>query len=558
MPAPKQEEDVVVPLHLQPVVGRPEGWRARSGSFVAVALVGFVTISVLLGTVLNDEGPSRSQALVVPPASPTATARTTPLPTPTPEPRATPLPTIEVVGGHIPTERRLVYANGLQVLDLASGTLEATAHPLYDAMLPIGPDQLICACLLGGIAGGDTTVPPSLRFGRFDLTGTPIVQRDLLSFDDVIPVPDMTNGFNVVTALSPDRATLYVLTTARRPPVWSIDLYQVNVETGQVVADTSLGRLPVDLGKSSPKPSPSPSPVAGGPTPDGVYLWANSLTAAPNGRTVFASVQVMEVRSSVWASQNPEWMVPIRGGHPGTPIRIKPAANPKPDDWCIDSPTFIDSVTIVQVCVPGGPHPSTASSHVRRLTTKGESLGDLPVTGMPISDQYPPIAIVDTAARAAFVWDPERHAAARVDLDGGTVALSTVPDSMLPPRSQSERPMGIWPSPGLVLSPDGARLYALGMSPGSERAGSSTGIWVFGARTLDLLDHWEPRANLVSLAVSADGRFVYAAGAQGFDVEGHETSWPASVTVYDAASGEIQVVYGAVSQETWITFPDWQ
>ena len=58
--------------------------------------------------------------------------------------------------------------------------------------------------------------------------------------------------------------------------------------------------------------------------------------------------------------------------------------------------------------------------------------------------------------------------------------------------------------------------------------------------------------------MSNDGRFVYAAGAQGFDVEGHETSWPASVTVYDAASGEIQVVYGAVSQETWITFPDWQ
>jgi hypothetical protein len=80
---------------------------------------------------------------------------------------------------------------------------------------------------------------------------------------------------------------------------------------------------------------------------------------------------------------------------------------------------------------------------------------------------------------------------------------------------------------------------------------------VFDARTLGLVGHWEPRALLNSLAVSADGRFVYATGLPGFDLYGHEDGSPASVTVYDAASGEIQVIYGAVGNGDWVTFATW-
>jgi len=40
-------------------------------------------------------------------------------------------------------------------------------------------------------------------------------------------------------------------------------------------------------------------------------------------------------------------------------------------------------------------------------------------------------------------------------------------------------------------------------------------------------------------------------------VDGRENVWPASVSVDDALSGEIQVVYGSISRDSWITFPAW-
>jgi DNA-binding beta-propeller fold protein YncE len=108
--------------------------------------------------------------------------------------------------------------------------------------------------------------------------------------------------------------------------------------------------------------------------------------------------------------------------------------------------------------------------------------------------------------------------------------------------------------PALVLSPDGRRAYAIGAGPNN----TSTGVWVFDATTLELLDHWQPRAVLNSIAVSADGRFVYVTGAPRFDVDGNQNlSWLASVTVYDASSGEQQLLYGEVASENWVTFPNW-
>ena len=109
---------------------------------------------------------------------------------------------------------------------------------------------------------------------------------------------------------------------------------------------------------------------------------------------------------------------------------------------------------------------------------------------------------------------------------------------------------------GLVMSLDGTRLYALGLEPGGSDPTRSSGIWVFDANTLELLDHWHPRALLTSLAVSNDGRFVYAVGAAGYDADGNENHrWRASVTVYRATTGEIALLYGNIGDGQWIGFP---
>jgi hypothetical protein len=541
------EEDSVAQLRLQPVVARSGGWRARSGSLVAVALVGFVIIGIALGTAVDD-GSSRPPAVAVASFGPIATVR----PTLTRVQLATPLPTVENLGGTIPTERRLVYANGLQVLDLATGTLTAPSTPFYDAMLPLANNQLVCACVLPA-APDEGRQAASLEFGRFDLTGAPIIKRHLLVFDDVVPVVDMNEGYGVATAMDADQQSLYVLVIARRPPVWSIDLYRVKVETGEIVATTVLDRQPVDLDPPAVSPTPRPD---GGPT-DGVYAWPNYLITSPDGQTVLASVQYSEIRGDLTTNSFREWMVPIRDGVPGTARRLATAASMKPDDWCLGPPAFMDPKLVVQACRPGGDHPSGTSYYIRRLTVAGTSLSNLPVEGLEINDQFPVVPLVDRERRVVLIWDPGQHSLVRVSVDDGFLMQVTVPAAMLPQPDPLDGGSGIGGSPALVLSPDHRRLYALGFRASPGPAGTSTGVWVFDARTMRLRDHWAPRALLISLAVSADGRFVYAAGAQGLDVEGRENAWPASVTVYDAAMGQVQALYGSVGRGTWISFPDW-
>jgi hypothetical protein len=74
--------------------------------------------------------------------------------------------------------------------------------------------------------------------------------------------------------------------------------------------------------------------------------------------------------------------------------------------------------------------------------------------------------------------------------------------------------------------------------------GGSAGVFAFDAATLEPVGHWPPLADLMSIAVSADGRFVYAAAMAGFDAEGNEAPYGASITVYDVADGSVRLVAG--------------
>jgi hypothetical protein len=76
---------------------------------------------------------------------------------------------------------------------------------------------------------------PTLRFGRFDNTGTPVIDRELLSFEGVEDVPEMVEGYNVAIGLDPDARSLFALVVQRRPPVWTIELLGVDVETGDLL-----------------------------------------------------------------------------------------------------------------------------------------------------------------------------------------------------------------------------------------------------------------------------------------------------------------------------------
>jgi hypothetical protein len=82
----------------------------------------------------------------------------------------------------------------------------------------------------------------------------------------------------------------------------------------------------------------------------------------------------------------------------------------------------------------------------------------------------------------------------------------------------------------------------------------SAGVFVFDATSLAPIGHWAPTADFVSIAISRDGRSVYAAGAPDTGADGRDTGQPSSITVFDAADGTVRLVAGQLGQST-LTFP---
>ncbi len=554
MTSPTDEEDVIVELRLQPVVARPDGWRGRSSGLIAAGLVAFIVVGIALGTTFGTGRPASSAAAVVPEPSPLF-APSTRRPTPTPRPQMPPLPVVEIVGGHIPTERRLVYANGLQILDLATGELTTQARPWEDLLLQIGDSEVVCVCMTRQDPVGDPVASTVvLRLERTDTTGRVAFEREVTTFEGVVAVPEMDLGFTMAAKLSADDRSVFVITATRRPPIWAVELHHVDASSGELISSMVIDELAIDVEEPEPSPSTPPAtPKPDGSPPDGLHVWANALAISPDGATLAATVGYSIIRGDAWTSGFHEFLVPIADGRPGTATEL--ASAEIGNGWCVAPPEFVDHAELVQVCTsPDGPF-GPDRFYVRRVSTGGDPSDDVALRDTPWSGRYQLSIAVDRARRGVLSWDPVEHSLARVSLDDGTIIASEVARAMLPEPRSSDQGGYFGAEPGLVLSPDGQRVYAVGVALGPSDSGTPTGVWAFDAETLELVDHWQPRAMLSSLAVSADGQFVYAAGASGFDVEGNQApNWPSSVTVYDALTGEVQVVYGAVSRDSWVNF----
>jgi hypothetical protein len=73
---------------------------------------------------------------------------------------------------------------------------------------------------------------------------------------------------------------------------------------------------------------------------------------------------------------------------------------------------------------------------------------------------------------------------------------------------------------------------------------------VFDTVAMRAIDHWAPPADLVSVGVSPDGKYVYVAGAPEVDASGaRRIGAPASLIVFDAADGKIRLIAGALGFE---------
>ena len=476
MPSGDHEvRDIEVPLRLQPVVARPEGWRGRSINLIAVGLVGFVVIGVLLSTAFGNSGPSSpaSGALAVASGSPGPTARPTRRPTPIPLPLATPLPTIEVHGTARPSERRLVYVDGPDLLDLGSGTMRSLGRTYEDVFWPAG-SEYVCICVVRS-QGAGSSAAVTLQFGRFDETGERLVETDLVAYDDVVAVPETTEGFNIAATMDAAGDHLLVVVTARRPPVWIVELHIVDVDTGSLLDSAVIDSFPVDLDELRPSASPRMDFNA----PDGVYAGVNAVAATPDGKTVFVRVGLFEVLEEAWTSRNLEWFVPIGDGTAGEPLPMPEDAQLAPDRWCIGRPTFVDAERLVQVCGQP-PQPGDGFWSVRRLTTAGKSLGDLPIGAVGEDASAAAAPLVDRERRAVYLWDSFRHLVGRVDIDTGSAQQGLVDDPAVRGGGSPFGPAGSASTPVWCFRGTGRASTRLGLKPataalaGPPESGSST------------------------------------------------------------------------------------
>jgi hypothetical protein len=190
---------------------------------------------------------------------------------------------------------------------------------------------------------------------------------------------------------------------------------------------------------------------------------------------------------------------------------------------------------------------------VRKLSTEGSWQGDVTVPLSPGVDTDPTAVSAD--GRSLYVWDPARAVLSRVDL--ASLDMTTGEGLAAAAASGPLDAFGDWLAPSvaaksflrgaLAISPDGERVYAVGVKPSaeeSERSGS-TGIFVFDAATLHRIAAWQPTAAYVSLAVSPDGKLVYAAGRPNIDAAGgNMIAQQSSITVFDATDGSIRLIAG--------------
>jgi hypothetical protein len=288
---------------------------------------------------------------------------------------------------------------------------------------------------------------------------------------------------------------------------------------------------------------------------------APRVSLAPSGETLLvSSFWYVEDPSPIPPSGTDHWTAPFDGRTIG-PMR---SAGSSAGTSCGESASgIVDASRYWVVCSVGD-----TSLTIERRTADGETVDR---TAFPrTAGGMDPGAMLLRQGDGLFFWDPFAARLTRFDLQSGALSGATgtadVPaTSPLDALGAVGRQLGRWMAPpaaakvllepAIVASPDGTRIYAIGIdSPTGDGAGGSSGIYAFDARSVSSIGHWPPTADFISLAIGADGRFVYAIGQPGVDARGTTSGADASITVFDTADGSVNLIAGRLGGES-LLFP---
>ena len=513
--------------------------RGRFGRLATPAAAAIVaTVGLALGAVWLRTPPAG------PGASNTADGSASARPTAN-GPTASPLPALQV-NGDLPSVTSVVVrtGSGYHVADLATGTLGPTllsrsSEPSILAARPGGGWLCVCATWTGQSANGPTGVRITLRPVAADGSGEAEVElRNLTGRPDPAdPLTAIAQLVDTTTTFSDDGRYAFVGWSVRDGAAWTSGMDVIDVD-----ATTVITRLAVPVGR--------PAGVTTRP-------WVRAAPTArlsPDGGTILVS--------SFWYVDDPlaprplsgadHWIATFEAGAVG-PLG---GAGSTPSERCGEfDHGLIDSATYYVLCWSASDRLT-----VERVASDGTVIDDHEVWQIDAGTESGSLST--RIGDALYVWNPISVTLARIDLATGNVDTTTGSTASAGGDSGDPfaglaalgRGLGEWlaPSaaakvfvdPALVASPDGTRLYALGVDFANQRSPGSRGVYAFDAATLGEVGHWPPTADFASITVSSDGRFLYAAASAGSDAAGHVSSNRASITVFDTSNGSVRLIAG--------------
>lgn len=522
------------------------GWLGRTGQ-AATAAVALTVVAAILAVFLTSRPTDVGK--VHPTASPSA-ASNAPA---TSEPGPTALPKL-FTAGDLPSPSRVVVQQDdgeFAVVDLSSGTVgsQLTAST-YGSRIRRAPNgDLVCVCTsTDGIAFGQFT-HLKVTLERFDASGV-AASRDVVLDVTGAPdpryeqVPEQPGHVAAWSSFSADGRYAYIGWSARAHPSWTSGLVVVALDDGRIVQRLDL------------------PPTTDGTLDLGWFVDAPRVVGQAGDRVVinrpkYSWGPVTSVSAAYTPGSDAFAATVNAGGNLATPTPLAGAAS------CGDDVTLAGSLPndgLWLAC----PHYGVGGvvTTIRRLGSDGSAAGDSAISSSFVEGST---SVVSPDGRWLYIWDPLALQLNRVDLATGetTKAKAPAPTSATDPLTALGRWLApatfgkMFLQPGVALSPDGSRLYGIGVigDPAAQEFSSAAGVVVFDTAAMTALGRWAPTADFSSIAVSADGSFVYAAGLPGVDASGMQTSQNASITVFNAGDGSIRLIAGQLGRQM-LSFAD--
>ena len=501
--------------------GGASGWRwprgLRGATAVAVAVVTTVSLSlaaVWLTAQRGDQGTLGS--------SPSPVGSSSPVPSGDAVPAASPMPKL-FRNGDLPTPSRLMVrtGQGYHFADLATGELGGVAiegghGPTALLARPGGGWVCICGDGQGVIRLSITTVDANGVVS----SSTPI--RDITGIYNPTESDALQRwraGVNVTA--SPDGRLALVGWIRRDGDAgWQIGADVIDLDTLATVASTEfLLDEPVVV---DGRPRVRNAPI---------------VRLSPAGdRILLASMWFVDDISGPGQRGGADhWLASFDGRS----IGALADAGSTSSDVCLEfdaglinvDPPTDDAVYYMECFTPTGPH------QLRRIAADGRLVS---ATELPGALGGVDGTIAPPSGDALFSWNPFETVLSRVDLRSGELSVGQ-------PQRPNQR--GLTSSNNLiVVSADGTRVYTLGIASPDPTSRDSTGVYAFDAATLAPVGHWPAQADLTSISVSDDGRYVYAAADGGPSAARDPApEFGASITAYDTSDGSVALIAGRLA-----------